>query len=192
MIIHINGWPGVGKSTIGGILSEQIGARFIHNHVLHDVSLVCAGIGDEDRWPLYEKIRSAAYDVLERRPSDEIFVMTNALCKTADREVKAWNHVVSLAIHRKVPLVPIILTASAEELAKRIVDPNRLQTKLKNPLALIEMVSKHALQVPNVMETLVLDVGNWSAQESAAEISRYVSSNAGSWTIATEESLQFE
>ena len=51
VIIHINGWPGVGKSTIGKLLAEKIGARFIHNHVLHDVALVCAGHGYEDRWP---------------------------------------------------------------------------------------------------------------------------------------------
>lgn len=72
------------------------------------------------RRPLYEKIRSAAYDVLERRPSDAFFVMTNALCKTADREVEAWKHVVSRAIYRKVPLVPsTIATEESLQFEKR-------------------------------------------------------------------------
>jgi hypothetical protein len=42
LIIHLNGWRGVGKQTIGRALAERIGARFIHNHLLHDVAIVCA------------------------------------------------------------------------------------------------------------------------------------------------------
>ena len=30
MIIHINGWPGVGKKTIGEALSRLLNARFTH------------------------------------------------------------------------------------------------------------------------------------------------------------------
>ncbi|WP_284388078.1 hypothetical protein [Devosia yakushimensis] len=39
MIIHLNGWPGVGKLTIGRLLAADLGARFIHNHLLHDVAI---------------------------------------------------------------------------------------------------------------------------------------------------------
>ena len=91
MIIHINGWPGVGKYTIGKELAKKLDARFIHNHLLHDVAFACAGHGDDDRWPLYEKVRLAAYDVLARRPASETFVMTNALCYGVDKEIEAWN-----------------------------------------------------------------------------------------------------
>src|SRR6202011_2120341 len=34
MIVHLNGWPGAGKKTIGEALSMLLGARFIHNHLL--------------------------------------------------------------------------------------------------------------------------------------------------------------
>jgi broad-specificity NMP kinase len=40
MIIDINGWPGVAKMTIGEALSRLLNARFIHNHLLHDVAVV--------------------------------------------------------------------------------------------------------------------------------------------------------
>ena len=43
MIIHLNGWPGAGKKTIG----EALSARFIPNHLLRDVALVCADIGSQ-------------------------------------------------------------------------------------------------------------------------------------------------
>ena len=34
MIVHLNGWPGVGKKTIGFELAKNLRARFIHNHLL--------------------------------------------------------------------------------------------------------------------------------------------------------------
>jgi adenylylsulfate kinase-like enzyme len=61
MIIHLNGWPGAGKKTIGAVLAEMRAARFIHNHVLHDVAIVCAGLNSPARWTLYEQVRAAAY-----------------------------------------------------------------------------------------------------------------------------------
>src|SRR5262249_61511718 len=42
VIVHLNGWPGVGKQTIGRILAQRINARFIHNHLLHAVGILCA------------------------------------------------------------------------------------------------------------------------------------------------------
>lgn len=192
MIIHINGWPGVGKSTIGKIVANKIGARFIHNHVLHDVAWACAGRGDEEYWPLYESVRSAAYKVLERKPTDEIFVMTNALCKTADHEIVAWKHVVALAIKRDVPLVPVVLNAPIDVLARRITYPDRLDTKLKDADYLTQMLVKHDLLIPCSAETLQLDVGNLSAEESASEIAKYISINSESWNAATVEHLHFE
>jgi hypothetical protein len=50
-------------------------------------------------------VRQAAYASLRKRPLTEMFVMTNALCKNAPRELEAWSHVVELAMSRNVPLV---------------------------------------------------------------------------------------
>ena len=119
MIVHLNGWPGVGKQTTGRALAASLGARFIHNHLLHDVAIVCAGFGDPDRWPLYERIRATAYKALARRPAAEIFVMTNGLCVNAPREREAWAHVVDLAMRRAVPLIPVVLEADTDEICRR-------------------------------------------------------------------------
>lgn len=192
MIIHINGWPGVGKNTIGNIVARKVGGRFIHNHVLHDVAWACAGRGDEEYWPLYESVRSAAYKVLERKSENEIFVMTNALCKTADREIVAWKHVVELAINRRVPLVPVVLNAPIDVLTKRITDPERLETKLKDADHLTQMLDKHDLLIPRSAETFQLETGNLSAEESASKIAKYCSVNCEMWNAATEDHINFE
>ena len=120
MLVHLNGWPGVGKQTIGRVLAERLGARFVHNHVLHDVAIACATFDDDARWSLYEQVRSAAYGALRDRPAAEVFVMTNALCVGSVREQEAWNHVVDLALIRQVPLLPVVLEATAEENERRI------------------------------------------------------------------------
>jgi hypothetical protein len=100
MIIHLNGRPGTEKQTIGRELATRIGVRLIHNHLLHDVAIVCCGRTTPQRWELYEKIRASVYEYLRTIPSSQTLVMTNALCKESAREVRAWAHVVELAISR--------------------------------------------------------------------------------------------
>ena len=177
MIIHINGWPGVGKYTIGKELAKRIEARFIHNHLLHDVAFACTGRTDADRWPLYEQIRSAAYEALSRRPSSEVFVMTNALCNGVTREVDAWGKVVDLAMSRSARLIPVILRADTESIARRSLSDNRSSMKLKDPIALRDMISKYTLQVPDVLETLEVDVSDYSVGDATNEILAHVIEN---------------
>ena len=190
MIIHINGWPGVGKKTIGGIVSHQLAARFIHNHVLHDVAFACAGRGEADQWPLYEKVREAAYEVLKRKPDNEIFVMTNALTEAA-KEIEAWSRVVELAIDRNVALIPIVLNADIEELCKRVSSPERLETKLKDSSALRQMVQNYSLQVPSVHETQEFEVGGLSAMQAASDIVDYVKRLSTDCKPASSRHLEF-
>lgn len=66
LTVHLNGWPGVGKLTVGRVLAERLGARPIDDHLLHDVAIRCTGLADPGRWPLYEKVRQAAYEALRR------------------------------------------------------------------------------------------------------------------------------
>jgi broad-specificity NMP kinase len=170
MIIHINGWPGVGKKTTGEALSRLLDARFIHNHLLHDVAFVCAGVEGELRWDLYETVRSAAYKALERHPASETFVMTNALCNDNSREELAWTHVVELAIKRRVPLVPVVLEANAEENVRRLQSPERIGKKMTDAAELREWLQRHSIQRPDVPELIAIDVSNLSAEQAARTI----------------------
>jgi gluconate kinase len=170
MIIHLNGWPGVGKRTIGEALSRKLGARFIHNHLLHDVAIACAGLHGARRWELYEEVRAAAYSMLAQHPISEIFVMTNALCNDTPREELAWKQVVSLAITRGVPLVPVVIEASASENVRRVQSPDRIGKKLGDATALTQMMDKHSIQRPDIEELIMIDVTNLSAQQAAEAI----------------------
>lgn len=176
MIIHLNGWPGVGKLTVARILSQRLQARLIDNHLLHDVAIQCTGPADDQRWPLYETVRAAAYGALAGRPSSESLVMTNALCVGAPREQQAWGHVVDLAIARGGTLVPVVLIADIEENKRRIQSDDRSARKLKAPEMLEIYYQSDDLQRPDVPELLEIDTTHLAAMEAAIAIEGHIRS----------------
>src|SRR5262249_12543479 len=125
-----------------------------------------------DRWVVYETVRRAAYDALAQRPRSETFVMTNALCKNAPREEEAWRHVVELAIRRKVPLIPVVLEAEADELLRRLQSPDRAGRKMTDPALLRTFLTNDELQRPAVAESF--DVTRLSAEEAASRIAAHI------------------
>ncbi|MGK9236324.1 ATP-binding protein [Inquilinus limosus] len=178
MIVHLNGWPGVGKLTVARLLAQRLRARLVDNHLLHDVAIRCTGIDDPARWPLYEVVRAAAYDVLARRPPSESFVMTNALCVGSARERAAWGDVVALAEVRRVPLVPIVLEASEAALRARLRSAERRGRKLVDRKALAAMIRTDRLLKPDVPERLDLDTTDLPAADAAAAIDAHLSALA--------------
>lgn len=194
MIVHLNGWPGVGKKTIGHILAARLGARFIHNHLLHDIAIACHGLEDPKRWELYSEVRQAAYRGLRSRPRDEPFVMTNALCSGSAREREAWSHVVDLAMDRQVSLIPVVLEAELAENERRLKSPLRVGRKMVDPKLLREFISADTIQKPDVPELLVLDVTKLSAETAAEVIFGHVSalSASGRLSAASEKSRQLK
>jgi broad-specificity NMP kinase len=190
MIIHLNGWPGVGKKTIGSILASHLQARFIHNHLLHDVAIVCTGFDDPDRWTLYDVVRKAAYAILKKRPPTEMFVMTNALCMNAPRELEAWRCVVELAMSRNVALVPVVLEATADEIVRRLQSVERVSKKLTDPAELRRYFAVDRLQYPAVPELLALDVTDLGPEESAARIEHHLDVIRGSLEPASHRHLK--
>lgn len=173
MIIHLNGWAGTGKQTVGQDLAQKIGARLIHNHLLHDISIVCCGRTTPERWELYETIRTAVYGHLQRIPASETLVMTNALCNGSEREVRAWTHVVELAISRKVPLIPVVLQVELSENFRRLQSAER-SNKLRDPTILMNYLHVDSVQQPDVRELLILDATALSPEEAATRILQHV------------------
>ena len=178
MIIHLNGWPGVGKKTIGAILAQRLGARFVHNHLLYDLPVAITGHDDPARWPLYEAIRAAAYDALAQRPPGERFVMTNALRLNTQRDRDTWARLVAAATARNAPLIPVVLEAEANELVRRLQSPERVGRKLTDPARLRGYFVENSIQKPAVAELLVLDVTRLSPEEAAARIEAHVAATS--------------
>jgi broad-specificity NMP kinase len=189
MIIHVNGWPGTGKQTIGHELATRIGARLVHNHLLHDVAIVCCGRTTPERWDLFEAVRAAAYSYLRRLPSSETLVMTNALCERSEREQLAWRHVVDLAIDRNVTLIPVVLNVELTKNIRRLQSSERPASKLKDPDVLRGYLLIDTIQRPDVPELLVMDATALSPQDAASRIIQHVE-KVGEWAMpATKKHL---
>jgi hypothetical protein len=174
MIVHLNGWPGVGKLTVGRALARKLGARLLDNHILHDLPGQLCDRGSAEYWRLYYQIRDLTYAWVHSMPSDESFVMTNALTREADREVEAWNAIRELARNRSDQLVAVTLECVLDENVRRIQSPDRQHRKLTAPAPLIEWRSKYTLLTDADAAPLTVDNTSLSPDQAADEIVAHV------------------
>lgn len=65
MAVIVMGVSGCGKSTVGALLAERLGCRFLEGDMFHDTAAVekmrrGIPLTDEDRWPWLDRIGAAA------------------------------------------------------------------------------------------------------------------------------------
>lgn len=61
--VILAGVAGAGKSTVGAVLAEELGWTFLDTNTLHPLSNIekmrrGIALGDDDRWPWLERVRS--------------------------------------------------------------------------------------------------------------------------------------
>ena len=174
MIIHINGWPGVGKLTVARVLAQTLGARLLDNHTLHDVPGRLCERNTEEYWRLYYRVRAVAYDWVRAMPADQVLVMTNALLTESEREQEAWLAVKQLAASRSDTLVAITLDCTLDENTRRIQSDDRRFRKLVDVEPLIEWRSQYTLLTDSTVPTHVVDNSALSPEEAASQIAAFV------------------
>jgi len=87
-IIFITGVSGCGKSTVGRMLAETLGCRFLEGDDFHSADCVAkmrAGIPleDEDRWPWLDRLGGAA---LAAAPGEDTVVVSCSALRRAYRD----------------------------------------------------------------------------------------------------------
>jgi thymidylate kinase len=174
MFIHINGWPGVGKLTVARDVARLLPARVLDNHALHDVAARLCDRGTTEYWELYYQVRDLAYRWIERTPTGQALVMTNALLMESDREREAWEAVKRLAAHCSRPLVSITLDCSLEENVRRIGSADRRHRKLTDHEPLVEWRSRYRLLTDATVPSLRIDNSNRIPEQVAADIVAFV------------------
>lgn len=146
MIIHLNGWPGAGKFTVGRALARSLGGRLVDNHTLHNVAASLCDRDTREYWQMYYQVREIAYTRMRVMPASEVFVMTNALTRESEREIEAWNAVKQLASDRSDILIAVTLICSLEENVRRIQNQDRAaHRKLTDAEPLIAWHSEFSL-----------------------------------------------
>jgi broad-specificity NMP kinase len=81
MLINLNGWPGVGKLTVGRRLATLIGARLIPNHAILDLAEAIADRGTTQFYEAVRSIRTAAFNQLALLAPEVPVVLTNVIVR---------------------------------------------------------------------------------------------------------------
>ena len=78
-VIHIGGWPGVGKMTVGRIVADKLGGRLIHNHLMLDAARALYARNTQESVEMREEVRELILSHARRLPKEIPIVFTDAL-----------------------------------------------------------------------------------------------------------------
>lgn len=185
MIVHLLGFPGVGKHTTARALSaraEAVGYKIvvIDNHLTSNPVL---SVIDADGvrelpvgvWDRVGEIREVLYRAIEDlSPPEWSFVFTNVLVASDPRSPAVIERMERLASARSTRYIPVMLRCDTEELLRRVTAANRAERlKWIDPLGVAAFVATEVLLRPRT-EILDLDVTDLAPDDTASEILRHL------------------
>jgi shikimate kinase len=170
MIVHFNGWPGVGKYTVGKIVAERLGARFLDNHTLLNIAIALTDRGTPAYYELATETRDLAFEAILKLPPSEPVVMTGVVASGGDSNflIDNWRAILSLAEQRRSGVYSVVLTCSEEENARRMSNEDReAHRKKRNPDLLAELLRTRKLFNDGATASVEIDNTNLSPDTCA-------------------------
>ena len=189
-VIVLNGFPGVGKFSIGRRLFEMFDekhARFIDNHLLIDpVQAIVPGRGADHRAPRYA-FRKVAFDALIAIEDTSTTLIFTSCLSSTEEDQQVFEEYLAIASRRQISFYLFNISCDRKEHHSRLVTTERStgsKTKLIIPEVLDDMLDNHTLveieqhktRLPDspVQHSFELDTTNQSIEESAADIYRII------------------
>ncbi len=125
MIVVLNGYPGVGKLTVGRALIERIGGRLLDVHSVYNVAFALTEFKSPEFRSTVEKVEAIGHDLIRALPEDVPIVLTHVLTDdTSDWGQTEWDRLQELGRLRP-PFCVVHLSCTLDENIKRIGDPGR-------------------------------------------------------------------
>ncbi len=183
MIVHLLGFPGVGKRTVAHELRQQgtqHGLRFVvvDNHL---TSLPILSVVDADGtrplpegvWGRVDEIREVVYRAIEDlAPPDTAFVFTNVLVESDPTSPTVVARLQRLATARSTTYRAVVLGCELTEHRRRVIAPDRLEhRKWTDPDGVDAFVTTEQLHRPEPV-ALELDITEVPPPQAASEILR--------------------
>jgi cytidylate kinase len=177
MIVHMNGYPGIGKLTIGRIVAERVGARLLDNHSIYNVALALTEFKSDAYYQTLRGVRAIAYERILELPADVPVILTNAHAQDSDWGNECWDAVIDLAKARGSELAIVVLDCSVDENRRRIVSADRdAKRKPRDPDMFSGNVTGRPLLDRGGDRLLRLDTTALTAEQSAERVLAWLAS----------------
>lgn len=178
-IIHINGFPGIGKLTIArelvALLAPHNG-KLIHNHLLIDPAGAVLPRSSVEYQPLRRAIRAAVFDTLatSRDTFDSVYVFTDFQSSNEGGSAVMVEYR-DMAARRGCIFVPVTVTCGSEENMRRLAAPERaLHGKLTDAELVAHIRGSEVVYQSTSPFRMELDLTELDAQAAARMIYRHV------------------
>ncbi|MGR9156243.1 AAA family ATPase [Rhizobium leguminosarum] len=174
MIIVLNGYPGVGKLTIGQELISQISGRLLDIHSVYNVAFALAEFKSPEFIEAVEKIESVAHDLILKLPTEVPVVLTTVLAGSSDWGDAEWKRIVRLGDERG-PLFVVHIHCDLEENIRRIEAAGRAAKRKPRDAEMARRNHAHGKILAGIDEAnlLQLDVTDMSPTEAATKIAEW-------------------
>ncbi|MGN6694372.1 MAG: hypothetical protein ACTHN0_09350 [Aquihabitans sp.] len=188
-IIHLIGYPGVGKRTVAEAIVATRPADaddrivLVDNHLTSNPILAvtprtATGRVPDRVWQIVSGVRAQVVLAIEElSPPGWSFVFTNVLRRTDPLGVTTAAQLQGLAETRGDAYVPVLLTCAVDEQRRRVVAPERAgRGKWTDADGVEEFVRTVGLIVPEGPNRIDLDITHRQPDVAAAAILEHVAS----------------
>lgn len=173
IIIHINGWPGVGKYEVGKIAAERLGARLIPNHSLNAPANCVADFGTPVFFEVARQVRALVFGQMVKAPPEEQFVLTSVL-SDRDDDTARFELIRDISRQRGQLLLAVTLVCAAAENLRRLNTPSRAARRsLTDEDILQSLFRDYRLLQPRHDMVLELDTTRVKPEENAQAIIQF-------------------
>lgn len=179
-LIYLFGYPGVGKNTIAQEIEKQSDLIAVQNHLVSNAFRhVMSKQGTGDKRRLDGAVRHHTMkawvnllDFIEGALPEQGLVFTSVLYDDPDR-IEFYDYVRQWAGLTGRAFFPVRLNCSNDEIMRRAQSPGREAAfKLTDPDTLEHILASNDLLTPRSHAFLNLDITDWSARDTAANILR--------------------
>ena len=174
MIIVLNGYPGVGKLTIGRELTTLMNGRLLDIHTVYNLAFALTEFKSPEFRDTVEKVETIAYDLIDKLPIDIPIILTTVLAGQGDWGDSEWAKIEHLG-QKRGPFCVVHIGCDLDENIHRIQSADRDQKrKPRDPvMAIRNQTQAKPLYGLDAKHLLKLDTTQMTPQHAAQTIATW-------------------
>ncbi|MDX8349067.1 AAA family ATPase [Cognatiyoonia sp. IB215446] len=175
MLIVLNGYPGVGKLTIGQIVAERLSGRLLDNHTVYNPAFALTAFKSPAFYAAARAMQALTDDLIDRLDADTPLVLTETLAGSGPWGDECWSRIEKLGQIRG-PFYVVHLLCDLEENMRRIEEPGRASKRKPRDaeMALRNHKDGYRLYGDDTKNLLRLDVSDLSPDRAAMEVCDWI------------------